>query len=176
MTGRVIATGDAGNDTLDAAGLLTTSATLNGGAGSNTIFGGQAGDILIGGSNGGEGKQGGNVIIAGNGNNTIYGNDAVGAEGSTGGNNLIIGGTGNDTIYGTYGSVVNSKGQPSNGGEGGQNLIVGNGGSDTIYASQQAERRRGRPWQHLDRRHDERSARRRYNRSSTNGPLPTRSR
>ena len=55
-------------------GLLTTQATLDGGAGSNTIYGGSAGDILIGGSNGGEGRQASNVIVAGNGNNTIYGN------------------------------------------------------------------------------------------------------
>jgi hypothetical protein len=137
ITGRVLGSGDAGNDTVDASGLLTTQATLDGGPGSNTILGGQAGDILSGGTNGAEGQPNTNVIVAGNGNNTIYGNAQVGAEGSTGTNNLIIGGTGNDTIYGTYQSVVKGNGQPSNGGEGGQNLIVGNGGADTIYASQQ---------------------------------------
>ena len=61
--------------------------------------------------------------MAGNGNNTIYGNGQVGAEGSTGGNNLIIGGTGNDTIYGSYQNVVKKGFKPSNGGEGGQDLI-----------------------------------------------------
>jgi subtilisin-like proprotein convertase family protein len=131
VTGRVLASGYAGNDVLDGRGLLTTSATLDGGAGNNTIYGGSAGDILIGGSNGGEGKQGNNVIIAGNGNNTIYGNDLTARKGASGGNNLIIGGTGQDTIYGNYGA--NPTG---NGGEGGQNLIVGGGGGDTIYASQ----------------------------------------
>ncbi|HEY4309282.1 MAG TPA: proprotein convertase P-domain-containing protein [Pirellulales bacterium] len=131
ITGRVVASGNNGNDVLDARGLLTTQATFDGGFGNNTIYGGSAGDILIGGSNGGEGKQGSNVIIAGNGNNTIYGNSINARKGSTGGANLIIGGTGNDTIYGSFGP--NPTG---NGGEGGQNLIVGNGGNDTIYASQ----------------------------------------
>ena len=131
ITGRVVASGDAGDDQLDARGLLTTQATLDGGAGNNTIYGGSAGDILIGGSNGGEGKQGNNVIIAGNGDNTIYGNGMTAQKGATGGDNLIIGGSGNDTIYGNFGT--NPTG---NGGEGGQNLIVGGGGSDTIYASQ----------------------------------------
>ena len=46
VMGRVIGYGDNGNDTLDASGLQTTSATLDGGAGSNTIMGGQAGDIF----------------------------------------------------------------------------------------------------------------------------------
>ena len=93
ITGRVIALASAGDDVLDARGLSTTQATLNGNAGNNTLYGGAAGDLLIGGSNGGEGQQGNNVIIAGNGNNTIYGNGVTGAEGSTGGNNLIVGGT-----------------------------------------------------------------------------------
>jgi hypothetical protein len=139
ITGRVIARGAAGNDVLDAVALSVTKATLDGGAGNNTLYGGQAGDLLIGGSNGGEGQQGHNTIIAGSGNNTIYGNAVVGAEGSTGGNNLIVGGSGSDTIYGSYGSVKKKDGTLSNGGEGGQNLIVGGGGSDTIYASQQAD-------------------------------------
>jgi len=139
VTGRVIAYGNPGNDVLDARGLLTTRATLNGNADNNTLFGGQAGDILIGGSNGGEGKQGNNVIIAGNGDNTIYGNDVTGAEGASGGNNLIVGGAGSDTIYGSFATIHKKDGTPSTGGEGGQNLIVGGGGSDVIYASQAAD-------------------------------------
>jgi len=136
ITGRAIAYGNAGDDLLRASALSSTHATLDGGAGNNTLYGGAAGDLLIGGSNGGEGKQGNNVIIAGNGDNTIYGNAVIGAEGSTGGNNLIVGGTGSDTIYGAYGSVQKKDGTPSTGGEGGRSLIVGGGGSDVIYGSQ----------------------------------------
>lgn len=130
VTGRVIAHGQAGDDELDARGLTTKSATLDGGAHDNLLYGGGGGDVLIGGSNGGEGQQGNNVIIAGDGTNTIYGNAPTARRKSTGGNNLIVGGAGQDTIYGTFGTNT------GNGGEGGQNLIVGGGGPDLIYASQ----------------------------------------
>ncbi|MGE0537579.1 MAG: family 16 glycosylhydrolase [Pirellulales bacterium] len=133
VTGRLLASGDRGNDTLDAAALTSTKATLDGGAGSNTLKGGQAGDTLIGGYDGGEGQQGNNVIIAGNGANTIYGNGVNGAEGVNAGDNLIVGGSGADMIYGAFATVT------KNGGEGGRNLIVGGGGADTIYASQIAD-------------------------------------
>lgn len=136
VTGRVVASGLAGNDSLDARALTNTAVLLDGGAGSNTLYGSQAGGTLIGGSDGGEGAQASNVIVAGNGPNTIYGNAITGAEGSVGGSNLIVGGGGNDTIYGAYGIVKRLNGAASNGGEGGRNLIVGGGGSDTIYASQ----------------------------------------
>ncbi|HEY2839044.1 MAG TPA: hypothetical protein VGJ26_07850, partial [Pirellulales bacterium] len=131
ITGRVQATGGAGNDTLDASGLATTRATLYGNAGNNVLYGGGAGDILIGGANSTSSSVGVNIIIAGNGDNTIYGNDLTAAKGSVGGDNLIIGGSGNDVIYGNFGT--NPTG---NGGEGGQNVMVGGGGRDTIYASQ----------------------------------------
>ncbi len=131
VTGRVIASAAGGNDQLDASGLVTTQATLDGGDGDDTLFGGSAGDILIGGTDGGEGQQGSNVIIAGNGDNTIYGNGLTALKGATGGNNLIVGGTGHDAIYGNFGT--NPTGD---GGEGGQNLIVGGGDDDTVYASQ----------------------------------------
>lgn len=139
VTGRVVANGLAGNDSLDARSLTTTAVLLDGGADNNTLYGSQAGGTLIGGSNGGEGAQASNVIIAGGGANTIYGNAITGAEGSTGGNNLIVGGGGNDTIYGAYGSVKKLNGTVSNGGEGGRSVIVGGGGSDTIYASQASD-------------------------------------
>ena len=139
VTGRVLAYGNAGNDRLDARGLATRQATLDGGGGNNTLHGGAAGDVLIGGSDGAEGQQGSNVIIAGNGTNTIYGNAPIGLKGSTGGDNLIVGGSGNDTIFGNFERVETKNGQPSDGGEGGQNLIIDGGGSDTLYASQMAD-------------------------------------
>jgi hypothetical protein len=137
VTGQVRGMGAAGADTLDASGLTTTKAMLDGGGGNNTIYGGAAGDVLIGGSNGGEGHQGNNIIVAGNGDNTIYGNDVLARKTSTGGNNLIIGGTGNDVIYGNFGgNLVTPKNLNGDGGEGGQNLIIAGAGADTVYASQ----------------------------------------
>ena len=131
IDGRVIASGLGGDDLLDASALTTAPCTLDGGAGSNTLRGGAADDLLIGGSNGGEGAQASHTIVGGAGDDTIYGNSLTGRGGATGGNHLILGGAGNDTIFGTSGNVL-----PSNGGEGGQNLIVGGAGSDTIYATQ----------------------------------------
>ena len=139
VTGTVIASGAAGNDIIDASGLTTIAASLDGGAGNNMLYGSQASDWIVGGSNGGEGQQGSNVIIAGDGDDVIFGNDVTGAEGSKGGNNLIVGGAGNDTIYGSFGYVLKKNGDFSQGGEGGQNLIVGGGGSDLIYASQEVD-------------------------------------
>jgi len=139
ITGRVQGYGSLGNDRLDARGLTTRQATLDGGGGDNWLYGGQAGDVLIGGVDGGEGQQGSNVIIAGDGDNTIYGNAPIGLKKSTGGDNLIVGGSGSDTIYGAYATVQTKNGLPSDGGEGGQNLIFGGGGNDTIYASQTAD-------------------------------------
>ena len=129
VTGIVNASGLAGNDTLDAAMLSTTSATLDGGTGNNTLYGGGANDVLIGGANfgpqvnGPEGQQGNNIIVGGAGDDTIYGNAVNGAEGK-GGNNILLGGAGNDTIYGNW----------TDGGEGGgRNIIVGGADADTLY-------------------------------------------
>jgi len=134
ITGRVLASGQGGDDTLDASGLASTKATLNGGSGNNILRGGGAGDILIGGANSSLSSIGFNMIVAGNGNNTIYGNDLTAQKGSVGGDNLIIGGSGKDTIYGNFGT--NPTGD---GGEGGQNLIIGGNGADYIYASQSVD-------------------------------------
>jgi hypothetical protein len=140
VTGAVKGFGLAGNDKIDASLLTTTAALLDGGAGNNRLCGGQANDILSGGSNGGEGQQGSHTIVGGAGNDTIFGNAQAGAEGSTGGNHLLNGGSGNDTIYGAYQTVYKSDHVTlSNGGEGGRNLIVGGEGEDTIYASQTSD-------------------------------------
>ena len=129
ITGVVNGTGLAGDDTLDASLLTTTSATLNGGTGNNTLYGGAANDILIGGANvgpqtnGPEGQQGNNIVVGGAGDDTIYGNAINGGEGK-GGSNLLLGGAGNDTIYGNW----------TNGGEGGgNNIIIGGADADTLY-------------------------------------------
>ena len=132
VTGQLVAYGDGGNDILDASGLLTVPATLDGGAGDNLILGGASNETLIGGTDGAEGgsgaPDGNNVIVAGNGNDTIYGNGLTARKNEVGGNNLIVGGSGNDVIYGNYGFG-------GDGGKGGQNLIVSGSGKSTIYTS-----------------------------------------
>ncbi len=129
ITGMVNARGLAGDDTLDASGLVNTAARLDGGTGNNTLFGGAANDVLIGGGNvgakvnGPEGQQGNNIIIGGAGDDTLYGNAINGAEGK-GGNNILMGGDGNDTLYGNW----------YDGGEGGgRNILVGGAGSNGLY-------------------------------------------
>jgi PKD repeat protein len=140
VSGIVQASGYVGDDVLDASGLTTTKAMLDGGYGNNTLYGGGAGDVLIGGANALSTRPSTNVIIAGNGDNTIYGNTVTAQKGSIGGNNIIVGGSGHDTIYGNFGTnPVNANNPTGNGGEGGQNLIVGGDGADTIYASQIAD-------------------------------------
>ena len=129
ITGMVNARGLAGDDILDASGLVSTSARLDGGTGNNTLFGGAANDVLIGGGNvgakvnGPEGQQGNNITIGGAGDDSIYGNAINGAEGK-GGNNILMGGAGNDVLYGNW----------YDGGEGGgRNILVGGADSDALY-------------------------------------------
>ncbi|MGD9644803.1 MAG: beta strand repeat-containing protein, partial [Pirellulales bacterium] len=140
VTGRVEATGQDGDDVLDAVALATISATLDGGAGSNTLYGGEANDILIGGANfapnanGPEGQQGNNIVVGGAGDDTIYGNAINGAEGK-GGHNILLGGAGHDTIFGNW----------SDGGEGGgRNILVGGADVDTLYDYKLADGAEGR--------------------------------
>ena len=80
----VIVSMPGGNDTINAAGV-DLPMTVYGGTGSDTITGGDGGNLIYGGS------AGGNTIHAGAGDDTIYG------EGSLA--NYIIGGSGNLTAY-----------------------------------------------------------------------------
>ncbi len=136
VTGSVLATGGDANDVLDASGLTTIPATLDGRGGNNTLYGGSSNETLIGGTDGAEGQDGSNVIIAGDGNDVIYGNGLTGRSGEVGGNNLIVGGAGSDLIYGNYGFGVD-------GGAGGQNLIVSGSGGSLVYTSGGVESRKG---------------------------------
>jgi hypothetical protein len=128
VTGRVVGSGLAGDDTLDASLLTTKAARLDGGIGDNTLYGGGGNDVLIGGAsvgakvNGPEGQQGSNTVVGGDGDDVIYGNAINGAEGK-GGNNILLGGDGNDTIYGNW---------VDGGNGGGRNIIVGGAGADTL--------------------------------------------
>ncbi len=80
---------------------------IYGGTGDDTIYAGTGNDLVYGG-------QGFDTIYGDVGNDTILGDDGVG--GATGGNDLIFGGIGNDTISG----------------EGGQDTLHGGFGVDTL--------------------------------------------
>jgi hypothetical protein len=73
-TGRIIAIGGSGNNTITATGV-TRSCWFYGGAGNNTLTGGASNDVLIGGgsTNVLTGNGGRNILIAGTGSSTLKG-------------------------------------------------------------------------------------------------------
>lgn len=126
VTGRLTAYANSGNDIVDASGLNTIPAKIDGSLGSDRLFGGGAADELSGGlHDNDELTDGNNIIEGGAGDDLIVGNRHGGGEGGVG-NNLLIGGDGDDQIYGN--SVYGGEGG------GGFNLIVGGNGNDTIHA------------------------------------------
>jgi len=97
---------------------------------SNTLAGGEAGDILL-------GLGGNDIINAGNGANLVFGGSAI--TDPNDGNDAITSGTGNDTIYGNGGDdVIGGTGAAAGGantaglGNTGSDLIFGGIGSDQI--------------------------------------------
>ncbi|HUQ08696.1 MAG TPA: hypothetical protein VM146_00170 [Steroidobacteraceae bacterium] len=87
-------TGDAGNDTFDAAGNLAqlVKLTFDGGAGDDRILGGNGADTLIGGSGNDfiDGQQGADIVDLGAGNDTFQWDPGDGSD-------VIDGGSGFDT-------------------------------------------------------------------------------
>ena len=111
-------TGGDGDDTIVATSLQTT-ATLEGNAGDDRVFGSFVADNIFGGpgadlifGNGGDDNifagTGEDRVFAGGGNDTIYGGDD---------NDLIQGNDGDDTVRG----------------EGGNDQLFGSGGADSVY-------------------------------------------
>lgn len=126
VTGRVVASGLAGDDVLDASALSGTSVELRGGMGRDSLYGswgqdrifGEDGDDLILGDGSGDGVKGAaDWIDGGAGNDTI---EADGPEGGRSAADTIFGGDGDDTIL-------------SDGGEGAADIIDGGAGDDVIY-------------------------------------------
>jgi Ca2+-binding RTX toxin-like protein len=144
----IIINGLNGNDVITIADNMPAVA-INGGAGSDTIYGSAKGDSITGG--GGNdlifGRSGGDVLRGGDGKDTIYGqggtdriygeagNDAIdgGVQGDRlfgGGNSdTIVGGTEDDFLYGENGNDVLS-------GAGGKDRMDGGSGADAFYGGE----------------------------------------
>ena len=110
----------------------------------NTLYGGNGDDTLIALGDGNnlmygdemDGGTGNDLMIAGNGQNTMYGGEGSDFIVAGDGNNSIRGGTGKDTIYAGSGNdiVFGENGDDYIEVVGGENSISGGSGNDTIYA------------------------------------------
>ena len=118
----VVAKGGAGHDHISGATLpASVQARPVGGAGNDTLIGGDGNDILKGEFDGaaGDGAEGNDWIEGRGGNDSLYGD---GADGGEGGSDTILGGTGNNLIWGDGGD----------GAEGRADSLIGGPGNDTI--------------------------------------------
>lgn len=114
-----------------------SSMTMNGGTGNDTIYGGNAADII-------NGDDGNDVVYGGAGNDTLHGNNnddtIYGQDGNDliygdSGNDFLDGGDGADTLYGDVGNDTLYGGADNDTlyGDAGNDILAGNGGSDTLY-------------------------------------------
>jgi Ca2+-binding RTX toxin-like protein len=135
VTGRaIVIDGLAGNDEITIAEGVTYTTTIHGGAGNDTIRGGDLDDLLFGNAGndtifGGEGKD---TITGGAGVDTIHGDD---------GDDLINGDAGNDTIFGDAGKDECHGGAGNDiihGGDG-KDYLLGEAGKDVLYGDAGAD-------------------------------------
>lgn len=117
----IVIFGGSGDDTIDVSKLRcigSTSVSLNGGAGNDTIIGSKKGDSI-------DGGDGNDTITGGNGNDTI--NAGLGDDVASGGNgkDTLNGGDGNDTLNG-------QNGKDSLFGDAGDDILSGGEGNDKL--------------------------------------------
>jgi Ca2+-binding RTX toxin-like protein len=142
------------DDTLDAGGLTTIPATLDGGAGDDGVYGGAGDDTLDGGA-GDDGVFGGNgndIGRGGEGDDYVQGDGGSGSGSSNDnldggpGRDFVAGGRGDDVITAGDGDDDGAVGGPGNdivsGGSGndgflaggpGADVVNGDGGDDSLY-------------------------------------------
>ncbi len=111
-----------GDDAVTVSKILTTDASIYGGAGNDTLMGGSGNDYIY-------DPTGSNVINGGPGNDTLIGNGS--------GNNSIVGGAGNDELHGGSGNdtLWGGWGNDTLFGGAGNTLFEGRAGDDLIYAN-----------------------------------------
>ena len=94
---RVVATGAGGSDSIDAGGLTSIPATLDGGAGNEFLSGGGANDTVSGGA-------GADFVIGGRANDTVDGGDGDDFASGGEGDDRVLGGAGDDDFSGEPGN------------------------------------------------------------------------
>ncbi|MEV6580432.1 hypothetical protein AB0M92_19960 [Streptomyces sp. NPDC051582] len=109
LTELVVDAGDQSDDITSS--LATTGATLTGGSGDDSLYGGDANDTL-------EGGEGADFLSGGAGNDTLIGSS---------GRDRILGGDGNDSIEGRNGSDFIDAGA-------GNDVVDGGNGNDQVTA------------------------------------------
>jgi glycerophosphoryl diester phosphodiesterase len=129
------------------AGLSLPTTSVNGGVGSDTLFGTSRDEQFLAGEGNNTiyGGGGNDVFVAGSGNDTAFGsngNDRFFLDGGTNqiyageGNNSVVGGAGNNTVYGGSGLDTVSVGDGNNtiySGEGNNEVLLGTG-PNSVYA------------------------------------------
>jgi Ca2+-binding RTX toxin-like protein len=107
---------------------VTTHASIDGTAGSDTLNGTDEADFI-------KGFEGNDTITAGSGIDTVYAGEGDDMLRGGAGNDLLFGGGGNDTIYGEDGNdiILGGSGQDQLFGGKGNDLVYGEDGNDSIY-------------------------------------------
>ena len=117
----VVGFGGDGDDLIDAFGLTTHAALLEGGSGNDTVTGGGAADSI-------KGDVGDDSLGGGGGNDVVYGGD---------GNDHIDGGADNDILFGDTGRVstdaVNGAIRSTVGAKDGNDTMTGGAGNDIAF-------------------------------------------
>lgn len=101
-------------------GIMSSSTTVTGNSGNNTIVTGNGNDTI----NGGAGND---VILSGNGNDYVEGGSGNDIISSGNGKDYVLGGSGNDLILTGNGNDI------ADGGSGSDTVYLGNGNDTLIY-------------------------------------------
>jgi uncharacterized repeat protein (TIGR01451 family) len=142
---RIVVFGQSGNDRITLGSSITTSATLLGSSGNDTITGGRGNDAIDGGDgndtvSGGIGDdtvcgdRGNDTVNGGDGYDTLGGDDGNDRVNGNAGNDLVLGGAGNDNLDGGTGDdkLFGQDGNDSLLGQVGNDVLLGGNGNDRL--------------------------------------------